>query len=80
MIRIVFKTSFFILFVFQTILLSAQQPNPPEQVNDLKEAKYQAYLFGHMTHQDYGCLYYSVSPHFREAPIITCIANSYSGH
>lgn len=61
MSRIIFKTGFFILFIFQAILLSAQQPNPPGQVNNSKEAKYQAYLFAHMTHQDYGHLYYSVS-------------------
>ncbi len=39
----------------------AQQPNPPGQSEDPLSAKNQAYLFAHMTHQDYGRLYYSVS-------------------
>lgn len=39
----------------------SQQPNPPGQVKNATEAKNQAYLFAHMTHQDYGRLYYSVS-------------------
>ena len=52
-------------FVLALLLFSvptfAQQPNPPGQVEDPGNAKYQAYLFAHMTHQDYGRLYYSVS-------------------
>lgn len=55
------KTGVFVFFVFHALMLSAQQPNPPGQVNNIKEAKFQAYLFAHMTHQDYGRLYYSVS-------------------
>lgn len=39
----------------------AQQPNPPGQVKKGEAAVNQAYLFAHMTHQDYGRLYYSVS-------------------
>lgn len=39
----------------------AQQPNPPGQVKDSSKAVNQAYLFAHMTHSDYGKLYYSVS-------------------
>ncbi|WP_262246418.1 hypothetical protein [Parapedobacter soli] len=39
----------------------AQQPDPPGQVEEPAEAINQAYLFAHMTHQDYGKLYYSVS-------------------
>jgi len=38
-----------------------QQPNPPGQVEQPADAVNQAYLFAHMTHQDYGKLYYSVS-------------------
>lgn len=38
-----------------------QQPNPPGQVHRVEDAVNQAYLFAHMTHQDYGRLYYSVS-------------------
>jgi hypothetical protein len=59
--RNLLKISFFILFIFYTKLLLAQQPDPPGQVVDPKEAKYQAFLFAHMTRQDYGRLYYSVS-------------------
>jgi hypothetical protein len=54
MIKGIFRISLFIFFVFQTTQLSAQQPNPPGQVINPKEAKYLAYLFAHMTHQDYG--------------------------
>ncbi|MEC3878180.1 glycoside hydrolase family 43 protein [Parapedobacter sp. 10938] len=39
----------------------AQQPDPPGQVEEPADAVIQAYLFAHMTHQDYGKLYYSVS-------------------
>ncbi len=38
-----------------------QQPNPPGQVGRPQDAVNQAYLFAHMTHADYGRLYYSVS-------------------
>lgn len=40
---------------------TAQQPDPPGQVNETEQAINQAYLFAHMLHQDYGRLYYSVS-------------------
>src|SRR5688500_11691243 len=39
----------------------AQQPNPPGQVAAGEKPVNEAYLFAHMTHQDYGSLYYSVS-------------------
>ena len=39
----------------------AQQPKPPGQVEGIKAATNEAYLFAHMTHEDYGRLYYSVS-------------------
>ncbi|MGQ8334937.1 glycoside hydrolase family 43 protein [Sunxiuqinia sp. A32] len=54
----IYLLSFFILIVFN---LSAQQPDPPGQVESPEDAVNQAYLFAHMTHQDYGELYYSVS-------------------
>lgn len=41
--------------------LFAQQPNPPGQVQNGLKPKNEAYLFAHMTHTDYGRLYYSVS-------------------
>jgi hypothetical protein len=34
----------------------SQQPDPPGQPNANEKAKYEAYLFAHMTHQDYGRL------------------------
>lgn len=39
----------------------AQQPDPPGQVEAGEDPVNQAYLFAHMTHADYGRLYYSVS-------------------
>ena len=41
--------------------LFAQQPDPPGQVKKDEKAVNQAYLFAHMTYEDYGRLYYSVS-------------------
>jgi hypothetical protein len=41
--------------------ISGQQPDPPGQVKGTDTAKNKAYLFAHMTHIDYGRLYYSVS-------------------
>lgn len=41
--------------------LMAQQPDPPGQVKEGDKPVNEAYLFAHMTHQDYGKLYYSVS-------------------
>lgn len=53
------------LFLLSTILCialygSAQQPSPPGQAGS-DSAMNKAYLFAHMTHKDYGHLYYSVS-------------------
>lgn len=39
----------------------AQQPDPPGQVREGEKPVNEAYLFAHMTHADYGRLYYSVS-------------------
>jgi len=50
---------FFILICWVSGI--AQQPNPPGQVRTGEKAMNEAYLFAHMTHQDYGKLYYSVS-------------------
>jgi hypothetical protein len=44
-----------------TPIAIAQQPNPPGQAVSPAAAKFQAYLFAHMVHADYGRLYYSVS-------------------
>ena len=56
--------------IFNYLLLSlcllgftaqSQQPNPPGQVKAGETPVNEAYLFAHMTHQDYGKLYYTVS-------------------
>jgi len=39
----------------------AQMPDPPGQVASGETPKYEAYLFAHMMHGDYGRLYYSLS-------------------
>jgi hypothetical protein len=39
----------------------ARQPDPPGQVRAGEKPVNEAYLFAHMTHSDYGRLYYSVS-------------------
>lgn len=39
----------------------ARQPDPPGQVREGEKPVNEAYLFAHMTHSDYGRLYYSVS-------------------
>lgn len=57
----VFSISAFILLLFLLTTCNAQQPDPPGQVTEGGKAKNQAYLFAHMTHEDYGRLYYSVS-------------------
>lgn len=42
-------------------LAQAKQPDPPGQVAPGERPVNEAYLFAHMTHADYGRLYYSVS-------------------
>ncbi|MFB6342942.1 glycoside hydrolase family 43 protein [Saccharicrinis sp. FJH62] len=61
MIRIIkiFSLQLCIALTF-SLTLYAQQPDPPGQVTE-GEAVNTAYLFAHMTHKDYGHLYYSVS-------------------
>ena len=56
------SSSFFVLallYVFSTT--NAQQPNPEGTVKAGEKVEIEAYLFAHMTHQDYGRLYYTVS-------------------
>ncbi len=62
-IRLVCLNTCFLILIFLDIgcNLNAQQPDPPGQVKSPEEAVNQAYLFAHMTHEDYGRLYYSVS-------------------
>ena len=61
----------------------AQQPDPPGQVKDQSLAKNQAYLFAHMTHKDYGHLYYSVSTdglHWKNLNSGKRVFEGYRGH
>ena len=55
------KLLFILIVLITTGNAYSQQPDPPGQVTDPAKAVNQAYLFAHMTHQDYGRLYYSVS-------------------
>ena len=55
------QSLYILLLLLFAVVINAQQPNPPGQVKDASLAKNKAYLFAHMTHQDYGSLYYSVS-------------------
>ncbi len=66
-----------------SISLYAQQPNPPGQVDNPEDAVNQAYLFAHMTHQDYGELYYSVSTdglHWKSLNNKERVFEDYHGH
>ena len=75
----------FTLFCFWSISLPvmSQQPNPPGQVDKPEKAVNQAYLFAHMTHQDYGKLYYSVSLdglHWKSINNSKRVFEDYHGH
>lgn len=63
--------------------VSAQQPDPPGQVKSAEDCKNEAYLFAHMTHQDYGRLYYSLSLdglHWNSLNNGKRVFESYKGH
>lgn len=51
----------FVSLLLLSFSLEAKQPDPPGQVTQGEIPVNQAYLFAHMTHNDYGRLYYSVS-------------------
>ncbi|NJW54250.1 glycoside hydrolase family 43 protein, partial [Salinimicrobium oceani] len=55
------KFGFLCSFLLLGLEVMAQQPDPPGQVEAGEKPVHEAYLFAHMTHQDYGRLYYSVS-------------------
>jgi hypothetical protein len=59
--RLLNKANMVVIMVIMAMPCIAQQPSPPGQVKPGETAITQAYLFAHMTHQDYGRLYYSVS-------------------
>ncbi len=50
-----------LLIMLVSMRAVAQQPDPPGQITKSETSKNKAYLFAHMTHEDYGRLYYSVS-------------------
>ena len=53
--------SWLLLALIAVTSIRAQMPDPPGQVRDGERPKFEAYLFAHMLHGDYGRLYYSVS-------------------
>lgn len=68
---------------FTDLAAQAQLPDPPGQVNDNEKPKFGAYLFAHMTHNDYGRLYYSVSKdglHWRRLNNGKRVFDEYRGH
>lgn len=73
-------------FIFTLLGISsvlAQQPDPPGQVAAEVKAVHEAYLFAHMTHQDYGRLYYSVSRdglHWQNLNEGKRVFDGYQGH
>ncbi|APS40570.1 glycoside hydrolase family 43 protein [Salegentibacter sp. T436] len=71
----------FILLGLSSVL--AQQPDPPGQVDSGEKAVNEAYLFAHMTHKDYGRLYYSVSKdglHWQNLNDGERVFDNYQGH
>lgn len=71
----------FILLGLSSVL--AQQPDPPGQVEAGEKAVNEAYLFAHMTHKDYGRLYYSVSKdglHWQNLNDGERVFDNYQGH
>src|SRR5437868_2988687 len=65
------------------VTAKAQMPDPPGQVAAGETPKYEAYLFAHMMHADYGKLYYSVSLdglHWESLNGGKRVFNEYRGH
>ena len=72
-----------LLLLCLTSVTSAQMPDPPGQVAAGAQPQHAAYLFAHMTHSDYGRLYYSVSLdglHWRELNDGRRVFDDYHGH
>ena len=55
------KFKLLIILTLLPAMVWAQQPDPPGQVGEGEQLVNEAYLFAHMTHEDYGELYYTVS-------------------
>lgn len=72
-----------IILLLGSCSLMAQQPDPPGQVQAGEKAQNKAYLFAHMTHQDYGRLYYTVSTdglHWKRLNNSKRVNEEYQGH
>jgi hypothetical protein len=64
-------------------MMQAQMPDPPGQVAEGVRPVNAAYLFAHMTHSDYGRLYYSISTdglHWRQLNGGRSVFKEYKGH
>src|SRR5690606_12386497 len=78
-----FSTLCAVAGVFLALSAQAQQPDPPGQVKKGEKAVHEAYLFAHMTHADYGRLYYSVSTdglHWQALNDKKRVFEEYQGH
>lgn len=76
-------TRFLLILILFPTLIWGQQPNPPGQIKTGEKAENEAYLFAHMTHEDYGRLYYSVSKdglHWQKLNDGQRVFESYQGH
>ncbi|MGL1957139.1 MAG: hypothetical protein OCD00_07475 [Colwellia sp.] len=74
---------YFALIFLLSFQVQATQPNPPGQVKKGENPTNEAYLFAHMTHEDYGRLYYSVSVdglHWKRLNDSKRVFNEYQGH
>jgi hypothetical protein len=77
------KHFFIILVLFGFTPVFAQQPDPPGQLKAGEKPKNEAYLFAHMTHEDYGRLYYSISKdglHWQNLNDGNRVFEDYQGH
>ena len=74
---------FYLLLLFTIPPALAQQPDPPGQVEEGETARNKAYLFAHMTHEDCGRLYYTVSKdglHWQNLNDGQRVFKEYQGH
>jgi len=77
------KKLLIILFLIHSSVVLSQQPNPPGQVKDGEKPINEGYLFAHMTHGDYGKLYYTVSLdglHWQQLNNEKRVFDAYRGH
>lgn len=75
--------TFLVICLFPFFQFFAQQPDPPGQVAEGEMPENEAYLFAHMTHEDYGRLYYSVSRdglHWKNLNNGKRVFDDYHGH